>query len=118
MEEEMKKKIEEVIVHPLCKYINNKHTQEETIGFIDGFAEGFVDGAKYRDSLANQWISVEDRLPEGDEAVLCSFGGWDDNIFYRVFSWCKIDNEWTDWDGISYKSVTHWMPLPQPPKEK
>ena len=62
-----------------------------------------------------EWISVEDRLPE--EKVNC--------IVYYKHAYCDNDDYWAigicfyngekfqmDW---SYK-VTHWMPLPKPPK--
>ena len=70
------------------------------------------------------WISVEDRLPEdGDYSVLaCWKTGGIDMIYARdYFSpiTCGVV------DGIQqytkrYSSVgiTHWMQLPEPPKEK
>ena len=62
-----------------------------------------------------EWISVDERLPE--EKVNC--------IVHYKHAYCDNDDYWaigicfyngekfqTDW---SYK-VTHWMPLPKPPK--
>ena len=68
--------------------------------------------------VTNKWISVNDMFPDADTDVLCSFIGWDDNRYHKILSWCKIENEWADWEGTSHKNVTHWQPLSNPPKEK
>ena len=62
-----------------------------------------------------EWISVDDRLPE--EKVNC--------IVHYKHAYCDNDDYWAIgicfYDGekfrmaLSYK-VTHWMPLPKPPK--
>lgn len=74
-----------------------------------------------------QWISVNDRLPElktcdvdslTSSAVLCymkydqilvgRLEGYDDDL-----SWFTDDSE--HWN--LHQDVTHWMPLPEPPKK-
>ena len=78
-----------------------------------------------------EWIKVEDRLPEDMQEVLV-FGNTEVNnekttylaIFHKNVQ-CKDINgkvhvESQFWE-IQYgydMDVTHWMPLPQPPKEK
>lgn len=62
---------------------------------------------------ARQWISVEDRLPENDQKVLC----FNYNGEYKVLRWNYIDWMWNsgiEWHKEDY--VLYWMPLPQPPK--
>lgn len=60
----------------------------------------------------NQWISVRDRLPDED--------GW--YLVYkhnrvRVAEWCK-DCWYNESDlPIDDCAITHWQPLPEPPKE-
>ena len=74
-----------------------------------------------------QWISVDDRLPENDDALL--FVDADGDVLYGNFVFEKVNfyeenyekTFWMnngDYDGGScpIKNVTHWMPLPQPPK--
>lgn len=70
----------------------------------------------------NDWISVEDRLPERNQDVIMYFDGgnmavgwWHDNDEDITF-WCAYtdDGFYTDCECIP----THWMPLPQPPKEE
>lgn len=61
------------------------------------------------------WISVKDRLPEEYVAVLI----WDgDNVckaeYVTDYGWGGIPTNM----GLDRSSVTHWMPLPEPPKEE
>ena len=62
-----------------------------------------------------EWISVKDRLPE--EKVNCIVHykhAYCDNDDYWAIGLCFYDGEKFRID-LSYK-VTHWMPMPQPPK--
>lgn len=63
-----------------------------------------------------EWISVKDRLPEKGERVLCTDGH---GVFeqYRIER-NEIHGEWQRC-GLPalLQRVTHWMPLPKPPKE-
>ena len=62
----------------------------------------------------SEWISVEDRLP--DESVSCLVFGPDGNYVGWV---CDPVQKWWaregDLDDYCVE-VTHWMPLPEPPK--
>ena len=62
-----------------------------------------------------EWISVDDRLPE--EKVNCIVHyrhAYCDNDDYFAIGVCFYDGEKFQLNP-AYK-VTHWMPLPQPPK--
>ena len=62
-----------------------------------------------------EWISVKDGLPE--EKVNCIVHykhAYCDNDDYWAIGTCFYDGEKFQ-IGLAYK-VTHWMPLPQPPK--
>ena len=78
-----------------------------------------------------KWISVEERLPEPNTTVLLIAHGWEPQLVYigklekveSEKSWLtglvSKASEWTVY-GFSYLKepiVTHWMPLPEPPKE-
>lgn len=77
------------------------------------------------------WISVKDRLPEPEREVLLIAHGWKSRILYigclhhmdAQKSWLTgITSKESDWlmQGWSYlkePTVTHWMPLPELPKE-
>ena len=60
-----------------------------------------------------EWISVKDRLPEsGKESVLIALRWGEVDI-----GWCE-DGRWRSEFVSEYEDgeVTHWMPIPQPPK--
>lgn len=83
-----------------------------------------------------KWISVKDRLPDSDGTYLCfmdrglkpgetksgdsPFGGkyqlyqyhvTPKSLGHKVPSWLA-----NGWAGDVSKYITHWMPLPEPPK--
>lgn len=54
------------------------------------------------------WISTKERLPKDGKRVLVYSPDYEDKLRIRIF------------DGRFVKviaGVTHWMPLPEPPKE-
>ena len=60
-----------------------------------------------------EWISVDDRLPEsGKESILIALRWGEVDI-----GWCE-DGRWSSEFVNEYEEgeVTHWMPLPEPPK--
>ena len=63
--------------------------------------------------VVQEWISVDDRLPEnGKEGVLIALRWGEVDI-----GWCE-DGRWRSEFVNKYEDgeVTHWMPIPQPPK--
>lgn len=94
--------------------------------------------AKYIESLTvQQWIPVTERLPEEHDSIFTSFHGtekWQDGMFLKCSDTVLASVEYEDckrrvkaivtkdgkWDlSKMYRAskVTHWMPLPLPPKE-
>ena len=80
-----------------------------------------LSAAELRARLANEWVSVEERLPPEHEPVLCIVNGKPKpNITleeaYQLGSWNKADgwiiDEYLDWEDAV---VLWWMPLPEPP---
>lgn len=77
-----------------------------------------------------EWISVEERLPEiGDHYLVVVKqkyeweAEWDYNTDVAAFVFFDgyIDDVWNtfvDWKEGQETHVTHWMPLPEPPKMK
>ena len=73
------------------------------------------------------WIRVEERLPEPNEECLVSarvgdrvvidlgeiVQYWNGRTNEYGFMW-MITNDWDEGEGCE---ITHWMPLPEPPKE-
>lgn len=66
-----------------------------------------------------RWIPVTERLPENHQSVLVLRD--DGGIFiWEYFDQTPTEECWID-DHLnlySAYSITHWMPLPQPPKEE
>lgn len=68
----------------------------------------------------SEWIKCSERMPDKDSKVIAytSFG---QIIFGMHYRWKKYElqaldplvSECTSWQG----SVTHWMPLPEPPTD-
>ena len=61
-----------------------------------------------------EWISVEERLPEDSTNVLAYSKRYEIGMYYY-----SKDDEWWDNDGYAsakYYEITHWMPLPELPK--
>ena len=95
----------------------------------------------------SEWISVKDRLPEGiaclafyknnlgrnrivkakytkKYTVEASYDDeWleyneDDDTFYYPEGWYEMIDNWDDYSFVTINhEVTHWMPLPTPPKD-
>lgn len=85
------------------------------------YEKGFEDGK----AEAMKWISVKDRLPEKlnennqvylTEEVIGSDG---ESAYIGQFKVYKFDGHRKFFDGDRFRSdITHWMPLPEPPKEE
>lgn len=59
-----------------------------------------------------KWISVEERMPENDDDVLVFSSS---GIGLGYYSRCGY---WVDYVNTNDECITHWMPLPEPPKEE
>ena len=76
--------------------------------------QAFIEGAAWQASQS-QWISVKDRLPEYDVRVNVAF---DENVNSAFVTRSRNGHKWM-WDVFDevYSNITHWQPLPKPPKE-
>ena len=84
-----------------------------------GYFGNAIENKKIADYLirngvtGQEWVSVEDGLPEnGKESVLIALRWGEVDI-----GWCE-DGRWSSEFINEYEEgeVTHWMPIPQPPK--
>lgn len=61
-------------------------------------------------NVGGKWVSVEERLPKKFSIVLAYDP--DDGVGEADWDGCKF--HWTETEAIA--SVTHWMPMPEPPE--
>lgn len=62
----------------------------------------------------SEWISVEERLPDMFKPVIVCRRFTKDEL--KVEQGYRDVNGWWKVYGTRTKNVTHWMPLPKPPK--
>ena len=99
MNEILKKRIEEASEH--FAHLYPKVSVADVITFR---RDAFQEGAIY--TLQNQWISVEEALPDNQDYVLA---GYKDSLFMAWYR--KHNNMWHNIYGIEM-DVDRWMPIP------
>ena len=84
----------------VCYKIHQYHVQQINTGL---YCPSFK-----RKQSEGEWISVEERLPERNGRYLthCNIEG---QSLVCILYYCKIG-------GFNEGTVTHWMPLPEPPE--
>lgn len=65
----------------------------------------------------SEWISVKDRLPQATGKYLCAVKDKRGNLWTIASDWSLEMKSWFGDYGEIKNIVTHWMPLPDPPKE-
>ena len=89
----------------ICANDYSDHTEDEYI------ADTLLDNGV----TVQEWISVNDRLPEEKVDCIVHYKhAYCDNDDYWAIGICFYDGEKFQL-GPAYK-VTHWMPIPHPPK--
>ena len=71
------------------------------------------------EALGGGWSSVKDRLPESSCMVFC-FDGFH-NFYVTEYSAKHKKFNANDTEGGDFyalETITHWMPIPEPPKEE
>lgn len=71
-----------------------------------------------------RWIKVEDKFPkEYEEVIVCAKFGNEFKVYCcetYISSWYenkKVDPKLLDSNCYPMADITHWMPLPEPPKD-
>lgn len=100
----------------------DKYTATEQ-AYKHGYEKGYEAGKP-------KWILVSERLPELFENcfVLVKMKyDWEEKYEYNVdagyyvgkYGYIDSFNTFNDWnEGQEYIHITHWMPLPEPPREE
>lgn len=98
----------------LCPYIEAENCK-------DHLMRDALELIKRLEEAQPKWISVKDRLPESHDEKADCFLVTDGTFIWMAYYACK---EWqfaecTDSPYvIDWTDITHWMPLPEPPKEE
>ena len=92
--------------------IDAKRTDPETGSFTEYLADHLISNGV----TVQEWVSVEDRLPEVGGYVVCIAKRNPFSMFMPMVA--RIEkNGWVNPITEQYISeVTHWMPMPNPPK--
>ncbi len=61
----------------------------------------------------NEWINCSERMPQVMEDVLVTDGEEVKSMWWNGNKW----DSWLSRYSLDSDDVTHWMPLPEPPKE-
>ena len=77
---------------------------DEIIELYPSERKELADGLIANGVTVQEWIPVTERLPDGGVEVL---------VYSKIIGICV---DYYDGDTLGYSDVTHWMPLPQPPK--
>ena len=91
--------------------VDAKRTDPKTGSFTEYLAEYLIANGV----TVQEWVSVEDRLPEDDSDVLAYLRIGEES---RIFPANYAKGMWFDcvFNTPATERITHWMPMPQPPK--
>ena len=117
----------------LLKFLNVPIYLHENVDPLEAVADFLLDnGVTFQ-----KWIPISERLPEERDSIFKRFHGtklWQDGMFLTVSNTVlasvlnedgtrtvkAMHTQGGEWnlDSMPWaKCVTHWMPLPEPPKE-
>ena len=102
----------------VCSVEECKRSKEKCCGF---YADHLISNG----ITVQEWISVDERLPDNKEHDWVLAQVIEDNGYMhipKVMEYRKSKNDWLDYtygwlsNYNGFFTVTHWMPLPEPPK--
>lgn len=118
MYEELVKRLRE-LPHLLSLFHNQEDVVYQAVDAIEELEEKVQVYAETLYAYEHPWISVTERLPEDTHPVLVTYLGYNDKLPKSDMVAMCDDGDWYWYDDESKckVAITHWMPLPQPPKE-
>lgn len=113
----------EEVIRLLRQFIHQFDGRDVEDAFVDEVLEFAAD---MLEQDARGWISVKDRLPNtGEKVIVFAIGKYDGFIGDTTYAISMMIDRpsgkrwavpWQYFD-VDYE-ITHWMPLPEPPKEE
>ena len=97
-------------------HCDKEHANEHFINGIETVME-YAENLPTADvEPVKRWIPCSERLPEGvNRCLVCRYDYVTKTRFVDIL-WLEHGSWWNRLHGGNY-AVTHWMPLPEPPKE-
>ena len=102
----------------LCKKCTHRNSCADAKRHLN-----MTDCSSYRPWKKREWTSVDERLPEGFQAVVVTDGDGYAVGFWRDdakawdnenFGWLERSGNWSSDDGpCRLGKVTHWLPFPE-----
>ena len=100
---DVREKLVELIFDSLCRHIDKSCK----------LAENIADDLISNGVTVQEWISVDERLPDDNDRVIAFRPNESETSAYKycvMWGWSvKVSLK-------QHRGITHWMPLPQPPK--
>ena len=85
------------------------------VQYLGGLEEKITDHLIAHGVTVQEWVDVKDRLPqESGMYIVTANDGHAQRVSF--VQWQKKNRMWNLTGARSYWRVTHWMPMPQPPK--
>ena len=113
-------KLKELLLDGMVEAVTMRETgfDIDTAAFANFLMENGETFADVPETNVGKWIPVSERLPKetGEYIVVIEDVEKSTSLWYSVYrnGWYDFnDDEYAD----PYNNVTHWMPLPEPPKE-
>ena len=79
-----------------------------------------LDALAYIQKLEAQqprWISTKERLPEDGQKVIATFKN-QESVIVDQARYSNGEFDFASWAYVWHENITHWMPMPEPPKEE
>ena len=119
-------KLEDLMKFPIrLNHYDKEHGSEAFVYGIETVLE-YAENLQTTD-IVQEWISVKDRLPDNKEYDWVLAQVVEDNGFMHIPTVMEYRQSRNDWFEETYGwlsdhngafTVTHWMPLPEPPKKE
>ena len=93
----------------LIEILSKPIFQNELVDQIEAVADYLLDSGV----TVQEWISVDDRLPDDNDRVIAFRPNEPETSGYK---YCVMWG-WSVKASLKHRGITHWMDMPQPPKE-
>jgi hypothetical protein len=112
----MRDRLIELLRTPVVEQHITRETNWEQ--FVDAVYGSIADNLLANGVTVQEWISVKDRLPdrEGWYITMTNATGRCNGILPQEFVIRNGVGKWRYRDRYSPWEITHWQPMPQPPK--